>query len=183
MTHLLTASVLFAAFVSLPVAYPRADGANPNLDINALSIGSKVPEITGVDLDGKAMRLSDFRGRVVLLVFAGDWCGICRSEYPYERLLEELYRNWPFSIVGVNSDVDVLAAKRGLTASRLSFRSWWDGTALNGHGEIAKTWGVRGWPTTYLIDADGVIRFVDLRSEDLLKAVKQLLAEGPLKRD
>jgi peroxiredoxin len=149
--------------------------------VNALTVGKKAPEIAGADLDGRPMRLTDFQGRVVLLVFSGDWCGICRSEYPYERFLQELYRNWPFAIVSVNSDPDVASAKRAMAANGLMFRSWWDGAA-SASGTIATAWGVDGWPTTYLIDANGTIRFVDLRSEDLLKGVKQLLAEMPAGR-
>jgi peroxiredoxin len=148
--------------------------------VSALTVGKAAPEITGKDLDGVDLRLSDYRGRVVLLVFSGDWCGICRSEYPYERLLLELYKNWPFAIVGVDSDGDRDAAKKAGVEHGLTYRSWWDGGGANSDSEdgpIASAWGVVGWPTVYLLDAQGVIRFVDLRQENLLKGVHQLLTE------
>jgi hypothetical protein len=60
----------------------------------------------------------------------------------------------------------------------LPYRVWWDGhSASNIDGPIAHAYGIYGWPTTYIIDSEGIIRFVDLRQEDLLKAVRQLVAE------
>jgi peroxiredoxin len=146
--------------------------------LTQLTVGRTAPEISGTDLDGQSLQLSDYRGRVVLLVFSGEWCGICRSQYPYERLLLELYKNWPFAIVGVESGDDRAAAKVSHEAQGLSYRAWWDGgSGAAADGPIASAWNVRGWPTTYLLDGRGVIRFVDLRDEDLLKGARQLLFE------
>jgi peroxiredoxin len=146
--------------------------------VSNLTVGKVAPDISGQDLDGGPMRLSDYRGKVVLLAFSGEWCGICRSEYPYERLLLELYRNWPFAIVGVNSDSSPEFARKAYVSQGLTFRSWYDGDP-NGDpkGPIATEWNVSGWPTTYLLDEKGVIRFVNLKREDLLKGVRQLLTD------
>ena len=148
--------------------------------ITSLTIGKTAPEIDGVDLAGRPMRLSDSRGKVVVLTFTGEWCGICRSEYPYQRLLLELYANWPFALLSVESGADAKAALSAKKEHGLLFPSWWDGAPHRaaGDGSIASAWGVTGWPTTYVIDGDGVIRFVDPRKEDLLKAVRQLLHAG-----
>lgn len=145
--------------------------------IKALTIGKVAPDVEGVDLDGRPFRLSDFRGKVVVLTFSGEWCGICRSEYPYQRLLLELYANWPFALVGVESGADPAAAKRAKAEQGLAYRSWWDAGRPPAKGSIAGHWSVTGWPTTYVLDGRGVIRFVDLRKEDLLKGVRQLLDE------
>ena len=145
--------------------------------VRALTVGKTAPETTGQDLHGSSFRLSDYRGKVVVLAFSADWCAICRSQYPYYRLMQELYANWPFAIVGVETGAretaSRLKAQHGLT-----YRSWWDGPkAESSRGPIASAWNVLGWPTTYVLDANGVVRFVDLRDEDLLKAVRQLLNE------
>lgn len=148
--------------------------------VSALTVGKVAPEIVGTDLDGHALRLSDYRGKVVVLMFSGDWCGVCRGQYPYERLMLELYRNWPFAILGVDSSVSLARAREVKQDERLTYASWWDGGgAKNTDGPIASAWNVQGWPTVYVIDQTGVIRFVDLRSEDLLKGVRLLLTEKP----
>jgi peroxiredoxin len=145
--------------------------------LETLTIGKVAPDISGQDLTGAPFHLSDYRGKVVALVFSGEWCGICRTQYPYERLLLELYgKNWPFAILGVDSDADRDATRKSMTDRGLGYRTWWDGYLPdNTAGPIATKWDVSGWPTVYVIDATGVIRFVDLRQEDLLKGVRQLL--------
>lgn len=164
------------------ISHARPDHA-PFVDltervIRTLTIGKTAPDIIGTDLDGQELRLSDYRGKVVALVFSGEWCGICRSEYPYEHFLLEQYKNWPFAILSVNSDADPETARQAYAARGLTFRSWFDGDGQGGpRGPIASAWNVNGWPTAYLIDARGVIRFVNLRQEDLLKGVRQLLVE------
>jgi peroxiredoxin len=146
--------------------------------VDTLTVGKVAPDIAGRDLDGTEFRLSDYRGKVVALIFSGEWCGICRTQYPYERLLLELYKNWPFAILGVDSDTDRDATRKAMTDRGLTYRAWWDGYLPdNTGGPIATTWDVTGWPTVYVIDGTGVIRFVDLRQEDLLKGVRQLLTD------
>lgn len=142
-------------------------------------IGKMAPEIAGKDLDGVEFRLSDYRGKVIALYFSGDWCGPCRGEYPYQRLMLELYKDQPFAILSVNSDtLDV--AKKAKADKNLHYRSWWDGNQKETtKGPIATAWNVTGWPTIYLLDHTGTIRFVNLRAEDVLKGVKQLLREAP----
>jgi thiol-disulfide isomerase/thioredoxin len=111
-------------------------------------------------------------------MFWGDWCGICRTQYPYERLLLELYKNWPFAIVGVNSDASREIARQSALTNKLAYRSWWDGGAQEPtKGPIASAWNVDGWPTVYVLDGRGIIRYVDIGHEDLLKGVQQLLSE------
>ncbi|MSO49192.1 MAG: TlpA family protein disulfide reductase [Acidobacteria bacterium] len=146
--------------------------------VQHLAVGKAAPEIVGKDFDDAEFTLSETLGKVTLVVFTGEWCGPCRSEYPYQRLMLELYKDKPFAIVGINSDAKLDVARKGKVDSRLPYRSWWDGyAAKNTDGPIATAWGVIGWPTMYLLDKEGVIRFAGLRHEDLLKAVSQLMAE------
>lgn len=151
--------------------------ARASFMVRALTVGKTAPEMTGQDLAGRPVRLSEYRGRVLLVTFSADWCAICRSQHPYFRLMQELWANWPFAILGVETG-EREAAQRLKAEHGLAFRSVWDGPDGDARrGPIATAWNVLGWPTTYVLDADGVIRFVDLRDEDLLKGVRQLLAE------
>lgn len=146
--------------------------------LQALTLGKVAPEIDGKDPDGLAFRLSDYRGKIVVLTFSGEWCGICRSEYPYDRFLTDLYKDRPFALLSVNSDTDRNAARRAANDRPFISRAWWDGYGdVNTAGPIATSYAVYGWPTTYVLDEGGVIRYVDLRQEDLLKGVRQLMSE------
>jgi peroxiredoxin len=151
--------------------------------IRQLTIGKVAPDIIGTDFDGKPLRLSEHRNKVVLLAFSAEWCGICRTQVPYERFLEDRYGRWPFALLTVQTGTSLDTAKRAQDETGISSRAWWD--APNGaapHGAIAAAWQVSGWPSTYVIDGDGVIRFVDVRDEELLKAVRQLV-EAQADRD
>ena len=75
-----------------------------------LIAGKPAPEIDGVGFDGKPLKLSDYRGKVVVLVFWGTWCGPCMREVPHERELAERLKDKPFAVLGVNCDDDEQAA-------------------------------------------------------------------------
>src|SRR3954468_4519984 len=77
--------------------------------------------------------------------------------YPHELSLVKRLEGKPFTIIGVNSDTDKDKLKETLKEEKITWRSFWNGEKGTG-GPISKEWNVRGWPTLYLIDADGVIR-------------------------
>src|ERR671930_271312 len=112
-------------------------------------------EIEGEDLEGKKMKLSDYRGKVVVLDFWANWCGFCRQMYPYERELVKRLQNEPFVMLGVNGD-----------------------DAIRGR------WQVDGYPLLFLIDHRGVIRYKyqgRTAGKVIDKALQELLQE--CKRD
>ncbi len=172
-------------FTALEHARPAAATAleRQRYVLTSLTVGKTAPDIVGTDLNGTEFSLSDYRGKVVVLTFSGDWCGACRAEYPYQRLLLDLYRDRPLALLSVNSDATPEQAKASKTQQGLPYRSWWDGGSgsRNTRGSIATAWGVGGWPTVYVIDENGVIRFVNLRQEDLLRGVRQLMTELAIK--
>ncbi len=146
--------------------------------VTTLLPGKVAPDIVGPDLDGQTFRLSDHRGKVVVLLFSAEWCGICRTLNPYERLMQDLYKNWPFSILSVETGSSPAVMKQRKAQESLRYRSWWDARSdSGGRGSIASAWNVAGYPAIYVLDGQGVIRFVDVRYEDLLKAVRQLVNE------
>lgn len=169
------------SYLALVGKSPKLAGpaARATFMVSALSVGKVAPEIRGTDLDGVPFALSDYRGKVVVLMFSGDWCGICRAQYPYERLMQELYRNWPFAIVSVDSGADPSASKAAMARERLTYRAFWDGGGPTPTtGPIATAWNAIGWPSVYVLDENGVIRYVDVLQEDLLKAVRTLVSEA-----
>ncbi len=140
-----------------------------------LAIGRPAPEIDGVGLDGKPLKLSDYRGKVVALVFWGSWCGPCMAEVPYERELAERLKGKPFALLGVDCDGDKAAALKAVEAERMVWPHWHDGAP--GEGPIVKRYRIQGYPSVFVLDARGIIRHKGHRGEFLGRAVDSLLTE------
>jgi peroxiredoxin len=151
--------------------------------VKQLMVGKVAPDIVGTDLDGRSFKLSEYRDKVVVLSFSAEWCGICRSQAPYERFLLDRYARWPLALLGVQTGTSRETARQAQATDPLVHRAWWDAPRRGEtRGPIASAWNVIGWPASYVIDGEGIIRFVDLRDEDLLKAVRQL-TDAQLDRD
>jgi peroxiredoxin len=93
---------------------------------------------------------------------------------PHERSLVEELKDKPFVLLGINSDDDPKKFLEDCKEEKITWPSFFDGGFIG--GPIAKRWGVNGWPTTYVLDKKGVIRFTNLRDKEMAKAVKDLLA-------
>jgi len=100
--------------------------------------------------------------------------------YPHERSLVKRLENRPFALIGINSDRDRDELKKVLEEEKITWRSFWNGGSTN--GPISNAWRVRGWPTIYVLDANGVIRARDVRGEAMDRAVDALLAEAEGKK-
>jgi thiol-disulfide isomerase/thioredoxin len=132
--------------------------AEPELyELRHLRIGQIAPEIEGKDLDDIRFKLSDYRGKVVLLVFWASWCGPCMNAVPREKALVERFKGRPFVLVGVNGDGSKSSATKAVADHQIFWRSFWNGKEGPG-GPIAVAWNVRGWPTVYVLDQQGAIR-------------------------
>ena len=81
----------------------------------------------------------------------------------------------PFVLLGVNSDRDREALKKVMKKQGITWRSFWNGGSTQ--GPISSAWNVRGWPTIYVLDHKGVIRYKNVRGERMDEAVDKLLAE------
>jgi hypothetical protein len=93
---------------------------------------------------------------------------------PDERSLVKRLEGKPFALLGINSDPDREKLKQLSVKDGVSWRSWFDGST---EGPIATRWNVSGWPTLYVLDHRGVIRFKDAIGKRLDEAVDQLLEE------
>ncbi len=77
--------------------------------------------------------------------------------YPHERSLVKKMEGKPFALVGINSDRDREALKEVLKKEGITWRSFWNGPKGTA-GPISAKWNVHGWPTLFVIDANGIIR-------------------------
>ncbi len=99
--------------------------------------------------------------------------------YPHERSLVQRLAGKPFVLIGVNSDKDREKLKKDMADENITWRSFWNGEKGT-QGPISAEWGVRGWPTMYIIDGEGRIRYKSVGSpggETLDKWIDGLLAE------
>jgi poly(3-hydroxybutyrate) depolymerase/peroxiredoxin len=125
-------------------------------DLRFHAVGQLAPDIVGIDLDDRPLKLSDYRGRVVLLSFWGTWCFPCMKLVPHERELVATHKGRPFDIVGVNCADEVEKAQAAAARTGMTWRSFRN--EAGGQPAITKEWKILGFPTLYLIDHHGIIR-------------------------
>src|SRR5262249_34348490 len=101
-----------------PLVFRASRTAGPQVEAGT-EVGKAALEIEGSDLDGKEMTLHEYRGKVVLLIFWGHWCPVCRGMYPHIRSLERNQAGEPFVVLGVNSDKDRDAVKKTLVDEKM----------------------------------------------------------------
>lgn len=94
--------------------------------------------------------------------------------YPHERSLVSQLAGMPFALVGVNSDGDVEALREIIKEKKLTWRSFQNEEGVD--GKISDMWGIQGWPTVFIIDAEGVIRWKG-HGGDMDSEIEKLLAE------
>lgn len=134
--------------------------------------GNEAPEIVMADKDGKLIRLSDFKGKYVLVDFWASWCGPCRKENPNVVAAYQKYHDKGFEILGVSLDSNKDAWQKaiktdGLTWSHVSDLKGWANAA-------AAEYGVKAVPASFLIDKEGKVVGKDLRGEELHKVLASL---------
>ena len=151
------------------------EAGNELFEMRELAIGQPAPEISGEDLEGKPLKLSDLKGKVVVLTCWATWCGPCMGMVPQERELVARMKGRPFALVGINGDEERDKAKASTVENKMSWPSFWNGGP---NGPITDRWNVKVWPTVYVLDHRGVIRFKDVREKALDEAVDRLVREA-----
>jgi thiol-disulfide isomerase/thioredoxin len=138
-----------------------------------VQVGKPAPEIEGTIGKGKPLRLSDHKGKVVLLDFWAHYLPSCRAGYEVEHALLKRLAGKPFVVLGVNGDVGVAALLGAIKAEKITWRSWHDGYT---GGPIATRWDVEAWPTLFLIDHKGIVRKRFIGWDDR-KAIEEAIDE------
>ncbi len=143
----------------------------------ASEVSGPAPDFTLRSNSGKNLKLSEFRGQVVLLNFWASWCGPCRQEMPALEKLHQRYHKLGFTVIGVNVEEDSTAAKKMLREVRVSFPILFDT-----QNTASKLYNVSAMPTTVIIDRDGNMRYLHKgykpgEERDYRKWVKKLIRE------
>lgn len=111
------------------------------------------PDFTLKDVDGKTVKLSDYKGKVVLLNFWATWCGPCKIEIPWFIEFQQRYKDRGFTVIGVSVDEDGWeAVKPYLATKQVNYPVVVSDEAVN-----TMYGGIEGLPTTFVLDKDGKI--------------------------
>jgi peroxiredoxin len=141
--------------------------------IDNLTAGKRAPDFECELLDGKKARLSDFLGNVVVLDVWATWCAPCRAMIPHQRKLVEKLKGKPFKLISVSADDEKATLTRFLEKEKMPWTHMWSG-ATGGFIDQYQVWS---FPTVYILDAKGTIRFKHIRNERMDRAVEALLEE------
>ena len=95
--------------------------------------------------------------------------------YSHERSLVKQLSDKPFTIIGVNSDRDREKIREVVKEKNLTWRSFWNDSGAD--GKISDQWKIKGWPTIFVLDDKGVIRYKNVRGDQLDDAIVSLLKE------
>jgi peroxiredoxin len=135
----------------------------------ATSVGAIAPAFTQNDPDGKPVKLSDFRGKYLLIDFWASWCGPCRQENPNVVKAYTAYKDKGFTILGVSLDDETKKGKENwLKAIEADHLTWTHVSDLKyWNNEVAKQYGINAIPANFLLDPTGKIIGRNLRGEAL----------------
>jgi thiol-disulfide isomerase/thioredoxin len=138
-----------------------------------LRIGREAPEVVSEDVNGKPVKLSDLKGKVVVLDIWATWCGPCVQMIPHSRELVKKLKDKPFVLVSVSIDAKKQALLDFMKKEEMPWTHWWNGQT----GPVVKDYQVTSIPSIWVLDHKGVIRFRNVRGPAMDKAVETLLAE------
>lgn len=133
--------------------------------LKAVQVGQPAPDFTINSINNTPVKLSDFKGKYVLLDFWASWCQPCRQENPNVVKAYNKYKNKNFTIFGVSLDKDPVAWKKAIDADGLT---WTHASELKDfEGESVRLYQVEGIPASFIIDPNGKIVAKNLRGEEL----------------
>ena len=138
-----------------------------------IKIGDQFADFEQTNANGKKVRLSDIKGKYILLDFWASWCGPCREENPELVATYHQFKDKGFAILGVSADESKVQWLKAIKDDQLP---WENVSDLKGDKNVvAVMYGINAYPTSYLIDDTGKIIAKDLRGDKLKKKLIELM--------
>jgi thiol-disulfide isomerase/thioredoxin len=144
-------------------------------EVHATNIGDVAPSFELQGENGEIISLAKLKGKVVYLDFWASWCGPCRQSFPWMNEMQEKYGQQGLEVLAINLDGNLTDAKKFLQENPAKFKIAYDTKA-----QTPKLLGVKGMPTSYLIDRQGRVVSVHVgfnlaKKSDLETELKQVL--------
>ena len=160
---------------SSPVERLRKEAEIAQREFSWVMPGAKMPNFKARDGEGMDFDTVNYRGKVLLLYFWGFWSPECMADVPWVNGLQERYSGRAMAILGLNTDT--VSYKAYAARTRASGISWRSSLETKRLGANVKLYGVWRFPTTIVVDAQGVIRGRGLSHEENEALIESLLAE------
>lgn len=142
-------------------------------ELGKLAVGTQAPDIIMNDPSGKTLKLSDLKGKIVLIDFWASWCKPCRAENPNVVRVYNTYKSKGFEIFGVSLDKEKGAWEAAIQQDKLTWNHVSDLGFWN--SPVVKTYNISGIPFTVLLDKEGKIIAKNLRGQQLEAKLAELL--------
>lgn len=134
-------------------------------------VGSTAPDFIATTLGDAKIKLSDFRGKIVLIDFWATWCAPCVAELPNVTKAYEQFADKGLVVISISFDKDAATARKFARGKQMTWpQIWADG---GDKSDLAKLYNVSGIPATFLIGPDGKVVAKDLRGDKLLASVRK----------
>jgi len=142
--------------------------------LKLVAVGAMAPDFTQMTPDNRPVKLSDFKGKYVLIDFWASWCGPCRAENPNVVKVYNQYKDRGFTILGISLDNEK-AREAWLKAITKDQLTWTQVSDLKGwYNEVAALYSVKAIPQNFLIDPSGKIIAKNLRGGELEVKLKEI---------